>query len=86
MYDCVADHHDELTFNEGEVLVVLGEDDADWWVSMAISTIQQFSFLNTVPLENLFMIFSTQYHMNLLPFYELSYYFILFVRLLLFCV
>ncbi|XP_042590011.1 arf-GAP with SH3 domain, ANK repeat and PH domain-containing protein 2 isoform X6 [Cyprinus carpio] len=31
MYDCVADHHDELTFNEGEVLVVLGEEDADWW-------------------------------------------------------
>ncbi|KAJ8259193.1 hypothetical protein COCON_G00182050 [Conger conger] len=31
VYDCVADHHDELTFNEGEVLVVLGEDDADWW-------------------------------------------------------
>ncbi|KAJ8259577.1 hypothetical protein GJAV_G00171040 [Gymnothorax javanicus] len=30
-YDCVADHHDELTFNEGEVLVVLGEEDADWW-------------------------------------------------------
>uniref|UniRef100_A0AAR2L6Q9 Un-named sa1614 n=1 Tax=Pygocentrus nattereri TaxID=42514 RepID=A0AAR2L6Q9_PYGNA len=33
MYDCVADHHDELTFNEGEVLVVLTEEDADWWVS-----------------------------------------------------
>ncbi|XP_051531183.1 arf-GAP with SH3 domain, ANK repeat and PH domain-containing protein 2-like isoform X4 [Myxocyprinus asiaticus] len=32
MYDCVADHHDELTFNEGEVLVVLGEEDADWWL------------------------------------------------------
>ncbi|XP_048027768.1 arf-GAP with SH3 domain, ANK repeat and PH domain-containing protein 2 isoform X1 [Megalobrama amblycephala] len=31
MYDCVADHHDELTFNEGDVLVVLGEEDADWW-------------------------------------------------------
>lgn len=34
MYDCVADHHDELTFNEGDVLVVLGEEDADWWVSI----------------------------------------------------
>uniref|UniRef100_A0A671NE32 Arf-GAP with SH3 domain, ANK repeat and PH domain-containing protein 2-like n=1 Tax=Sinocyclocheilus anshuiensis TaxID=1608454 RepID=A0A671NE32_9TELE len=34
MYDCVADHHDELSFNEGEVLVVLGEEDADWWVSI----------------------------------------------------
>ncbi|KAK2821388.1 hypothetical protein Q7C36_020731 [Tachysurus vachellii] len=31
MYDCVADHHDELTFSEGEVLVVLAEEDADWW-------------------------------------------------------
>ncbi|XP_024284032.1 arf-GAP with SH3 domain, ANK repeat and PH domain-containing protein 1 [Oncorhynchus tshawytscha] len=31
IYGCVGDHHDELTFNEGEVLVVLGEDDADWW-------------------------------------------------------
>lgn len=39
MYDCVADHHDELTFNEGEVLVVLGEEDADWWVSTAITMI-----------------------------------------------
>lgn len=34
MYDCVADHHDELTFNEGDVLVVLEEEDADWWVSI----------------------------------------------------
>lgn len=33
MYDCVADHHDELTFKEGEVLVVLAEEDTDWWVS-----------------------------------------------------
>lgn len=31
MYDCVADHHDELTFSEGEVLVVLAEEDTDWW-------------------------------------------------------
>uniref|UniRef100_A0A3B3TE73 Un-named sa1614 n=1 Tax=Paramormyrops kingsleyae TaxID=1676925 RepID=A0A3B3TE73_9TELE len=31
IYDCVADHHDELTFNEGQVLVVLEEDDPDWW-------------------------------------------------------
>ncbi|XP_041744787.1 class E vacuolar protein-sorting machinery protein HSE1-like [Coregonus clupeaformis] len=31
IYDCVADHHDELTFNEGEIMVVLEEDDADWW-------------------------------------------------------
>ncbi|XP_060766381.1 arf-GAP with SH3 domain, ANK repeat and PH domain-containing protein 1 isoform X2 [Neoarius graeffei] len=31
MYDCVADHDDELTFREGEVLVVLAEEDTDWW-------------------------------------------------------
>ncbi|KAF7693272.1 arf-GAP with SH3 domain, ANK repeat and PH domain-containing protein 1 isoform X4 [Silurus meridionalis] len=31
MYDCAADHHDELTFSEGDVLVVLAEEDADWW-------------------------------------------------------
>ncbi|XP_029629971.1 arf-GAP with SH3 domain, ANK repeat and PH domain-containing protein 2-like [Salmo trutta] len=30
IYDCVADHHDELTFNKGEILVVLEEDNADW--------------------------------------------------------
>ncbi|XP_069035685.1 arf-GAP with SH3 domain, ANK repeat and PH domain-containing protein 1 isoform X2 [Lepisosteus oculatus] len=32
IYDCVADHHDELTFSEGEVLVVMAEEDADWWL------------------------------------------------------
>ncbi|XP_062842347.1 arf-GAP with SH3 domain, ANK repeat and PH domain-containing protein 2 [Trichomycterus rosablanca] len=31
VYDCVADHHDELTFSEGDVLVVLAEEDTDWW-------------------------------------------------------
>lgn len=48
MYDCVADHHDELTFNEGDVLVVLGEDDADWWVSMRMKCLigAQFKELN----------------------------------------
>lgn len=34
LYDCVADHHDELTFTEGDILVVLTEEDADWWVSV----------------------------------------------------
>ncbi|XP_058860319.1 arf-GAP with SH3 domain, ANK repeat and PH domain-containing protein 2-like [Acipenser ruthenus] len=32
IYDCIADHHDELTFKEGEIIVVTGEDDADWWM------------------------------------------------------
>ncbi|XP_071385392.1 arf-GAP with SH3 domain, ANK repeat and PH domain-containing protein 2-like, partial [Centroberyx affinis] len=31
LYDCQADHHDELSFSEGQVLVVLGEEDRDWW-------------------------------------------------------
>ncbi|KAF0034737.1 hypothetical protein F2P81_012495 [Scophthalmus maximus] len=29
LYDCQADHHDELSFTEGQVLVVLGQDDCD---------------------------------------------------------
>ncbi|XP_035517671.1 arf-GAP with SH3 domain, ANK repeat and PH domain-containing protein 2 [Morone saxatilis] len=31
LYDCQADHHDELSFSEGQVLVVLGQEDSDWW-------------------------------------------------------
>ncbi|XP_037831092.1 arf-GAP with SH3 domain, ANK repeat and PH domain-containing protein 2 isoform X2 [Kryptolebias marmoratus] len=31
LYDCQADHHDELSFFEGQVLVVLGQEDSDWW-------------------------------------------------------
>ncbi|KAK5872003.1 hypothetical protein PBY51_012739 [Eleginops maclovinus] len=31
LYDCQADHHDELSFFEGQVLVVLGKEDSDWW-------------------------------------------------------
>ncbi|XP_038552063.1 arf-GAP with SH3 domain, ANK repeat and PH domain-containing protein 2 isoform X1 [Micropterus salmoides] len=36
LYDCQADHHDELSFCEGQVLVVLGQEDSDWWVSIII--------------------------------------------------
>uniref|UniRef100_A0A8C4SC15 Arf-GAP with SH3 domain, ANK repeat and PH domain-containing protein 3 n=1 Tax=Erpetoichthys calabaricus TaxID=27687 RepID=A0A8C4SC15_ERPCA len=32
IYDCIADHSDELTFKEGEVIVVTAEEDADWWM------------------------------------------------------
>lgn len=32
IYDCQADNDDELTFNEGEVIVVTGEEDQEWWV------------------------------------------------------
>ncbi|XP_062264108.1 arf-GAP with SH3 domain, ANK repeat and PH domain-containing protein 2 [Platichthys flesus] len=31
LYDCQADHHDELSFIEGQVLVLLGQEDPDWW-------------------------------------------------------
>uniref|UniRef100_A0AAX7VFY6 Un-named sa1614 n=1 Tax=Astatotilapia calliptera TaxID=8154 RepID=A0AAX7VFY6_ASTCA len=34
LYDCQADHHDELSFSEGQVLVVLGQEDNDWWVGI----------------------------------------------------
>ncbi|XP_051932245.1 arf-GAP with SH3 domain, ANK repeat and PH domain-containing protein 2 isoform X3 [Hippocampus zosterae] len=29
LYDCEADHHDELSFSEGQVIVVLGQDGTD---------------------------------------------------------
>lgn len=32
VYNCVADNADELTFAEGEVIVVDGEEDQEWWV------------------------------------------------------
>ncbi|XP_069740504.1 arf-GAP with SH3 domain, ANK repeat and PH domain-containing protein 1 isoform X2 [Narcine bancroftii] len=31
IYNCIADHADELTFEEGEVIVVIGEEDKEWW-------------------------------------------------------
>ncbi|XP_042565795.1 arf-GAP with SH3 domain, ANK repeat and PH domain-containing protein 2b isoform X2 [Clupea harengus] len=32
IYNCNADNPDELTFSEGEVIVVNGEEDQEWWV------------------------------------------------------
>ncbi|XP_076828722.1 arf-GAP with SH3 domain, ANK repeat and PH domain-containing protein 1a isoform X2 [Brachyhypopomus gauderio] len=32
IYDCQADNEDELTFTEGEVIVVTGEEDQEWWI------------------------------------------------------
>ncbi|KAL2767276.1 arf-GAP with SH3 domain, ANK repeat and PH domain-containing protein 1 isoform 4 [Daubentonia madagascariensis] len=32
IYDCQADNDDELTFIEGEVIVVTGEEDQEWWI------------------------------------------------------
>ena len=33
LYDCEADLSDELTFVEGEIIVMMREADPDWWVS-----------------------------------------------------
>lgn len=35
LYNCVADNPDELTFCEGDVIIVDGEEDQAWWVSPA---------------------------------------------------
>ncbi|XP_076147050.1 arf-GAP with SH3 domain, ANK repeat and PH domain-containing protein 1 isoform X8 [Alosa pseudoharengus] len=32
IYDCQADNEDELTFVEGEVIIVTGEEDQEWWI------------------------------------------------------
>ncbi|XP_077077009.1 arf-GAP with SH3 domain, ANK repeat and PH domain-containing protein 2b isoform X1 [Siphateles boraxobius] len=32
IYNCRADNVDELTFSEGEVIIVDGEEDKEWWV------------------------------------------------------
>ncbi|XP_016054675.1 PREDICTED: arf-GAP with SH3 domain, ANK repeat and PH domain-containing protein 2 [Miniopterus natalensis] len=32
LYNCVADNPDELTFSEGDVIVVDGEEDLEWWI------------------------------------------------------
>lgn len=36
IYNCVADNPDELTFTEGEVIIVDGEEDQEWWVSPCV--------------------------------------------------
>eukprot|EP00079_Xenopus_tropicalis_P025560 XP_012818916.1 PREDICTED: arf-GAP with SH3 domain, ANK repeat and PH domain-containing protein 2 isoform X3 [Xenopus tropicalis] len=32
IYHCSADNPDELTFSEGEIIVVDGEEDKEWWI------------------------------------------------------
>nr|ABB71898.1 ASAP1 splice variant c [Rattus norvegicus] len=32
IYNCQADNDDELTFIEGEVIIVTGEEDQEWWI------------------------------------------------------
>ncbi|KAG8131905.1 hypothetical protein E2320_009801 [Naja naja] len=31
LYDCQADHEDELTFVAGEIIIVEGQEDSNWW-------------------------------------------------------
>ncbi|BFZ21187.1 hypothetical protein BsWGS_24226 [Bradybaena similaris] len=31
LYDCEADNEDELTFQEGEIIIVLHEEEEEWW-------------------------------------------------------
>ncbi|KAH0619020.1 hypothetical protein JD844_018623 [Phrynosoma platyrhinos] len=31
LFDCQADHEDELTFQAGEIIVVDGQEDSNWW-------------------------------------------------------
>uniref|UniRef100_A0A7N6ABU4 ArfGAP with SH3 domain, ankyrin repeat and PH domain 1a n=1 Tax=Anabas testudineus TaxID=64144 RepID=A0A7N6ABU4_ANATE len=33
IYGCQADNNDELTFTEGQVIIVTGEEDQEWWVN-----------------------------------------------------
>lgn len=40
IYNCSADQPDELTFKEGEVIVVEGEEDHEWWVSLSCCTVR----------------------------------------------
>lgn len=42
IYNCVADNPDELTFSEGEVIVVDGEEDQEWWVSITANKTRSF--------------------------------------------
>lgn len=35
IYECEADNEDELAFAEGEVIIVTGEEDQEWWVGIS---------------------------------------------------
>lgn len=41
----MADNPDELTFSEGDVIIVDGEEDQEWWVSLGLGG----SFLSPLP-------------------------------------
>ena len=41
LYDCEADHDDELSFQEGDIILIKKEADPEWWVSGDIMVILQ---------------------------------------------
>lgn len=49
IYDCEADNEDELAFAEGEVIVVTGEEDHEWWVGT--SYLQLITTLNSAKIS-----------------------------------
>lgn len=49
IYDCEADNEDELAFAEGEVIVVTGEEDQEWWVGT--SYLQLITTLNSAKMS-----------------------------------
>uniref|UniRef100_A0A8C5GHL5 Arf-GAP domain-containing protein n=1 Tax=Gouania willdenowi TaxID=441366 RepID=A0A8C5GHL5_GOUWI len=53
IYNCMADNPDELTFSEGEVIVVDGEEDQEWWVNGKGTLKLQFVNLLSTPKVNL---------------------------------
>lgn len=50
IYDCQADNDDELTFIEGEVIIVTGEEDQEWWVRTCVCLCDPFISLVSTPL------------------------------------
>lgn len=49
IYDCQADNDDELTFIEGEVIIVTGEEDQEWWVRTCLCLFDPFISLASTP-------------------------------------
>uniref|UniRef100_A0A8C3G814 ArfGAP with SH3 domain, ankyrin repeat and PH domain 2a n=1 Tax=Cyclopterus lumpus TaxID=8103 RepID=A0A8C3G814_CYCLU len=48
IYNCAADNPDELTFSEGEVIVVDGEEDQEWWVSIGAIVFYPLFFFHLI--------------------------------------
>lgn len=51
IYDCQADNDDELTFTEGEVIIVIGEEDQEWWVCNGFISSLYFSLFTLMKLK-----------------------------------